>query len=86
MLHLRILTTDRVVFNDTADQITLPTESGVIGVLAQHSPLVTIARPGELVVKKEGKELRFTITGGGVLEVRPGSQVVLLATAITNNS
>lgn len=85
MLHLRILTTDRTVFNDTADEITLDTASGRIGVLAQHSPLVTIIKPGKMVVKKEGKVHTFTTTGG-VLEVRFGSQVVVLATAVEGTS
>ncbi len=81
MLHLRILTTDRTVFSGPADEITLPTESGMIGVLANHAPLVTIIRKGQMVVKSEGTESTYTI-GGGVLEVRPGSQVVVLASAV----
>lgn len=82
MIHLRILTIDRTVFNEVADQITVTTESGVIGVLGHHMPLVTIVRPGELTIKKDGKQKTYTVTGGGVLEVRPGSQVVVLAQAI----
>ncbi len=84
MLHLRILTTDRTVYNDMVDEITLPTESGVIGVLANHSPLITIVRPGQMTVKKGEVTITYT-TGGGVLEVRPGSQAVLLVNETTEN-
>jgi F-type H+-transporting ATPase subunit epsilon len=85
MLHLRILATDRTVFNDTADEITLTTESGVIGVLGGHSPLVTIIRPGKMSIKKDEKVFTYTISGG-VLEVRPGSQVIVLATTIESDT
>jgi F-type H+-transporting ATPase subunit epsilon len=81
MLHLRILTTEKTVFDGTADEITLPTEAGMIGVLAQHSPLITIIKSGQMKVKKEGEILEYIISGG-ILEVRPGSQVVILATEI----
>lgn len=81
MLHLRILTTDKVVFDSTADEITLPTELGMIGVFANHSPLVTIVRPGQMTVKKEGEILTYFISGG-ILEARPGSQVVILAISV----
>ena len=81
MLHLRILTTDTAVFDGMADEVTLPTELGMIGVLPHHSPLVSIVTSGRLSVKKEGKTQSYTISGG-ILEVRPGSQVVILATAV----
>jgi F-type H+-transporting ATPase subunit epsilon len=85
MLHLRILTTDRTVFNYVADEITLPTEAGVIGVLANHTPLVTIIRPGKIVIKKDKDVMTYT-TAGGVLEVRFGSQVIILATTIEQDA
>jgi F-type H+-transporting ATPase subunit epsilon len=81
MLHLRILTTDSTVFNGTADEVTVPTETGIIGVLGGHTPLVTIITSGKMIVKREGEIDTYTISGG-VLEVRPGSQVVVLASGI----
>lgn len=81
MLHLRILTTDRAVFNGTADQVTLPTETGMIGVYANHTPLVTIIKSGQMLVKNEGEVRKYQISGG-TLEIRPGSQVVILATSV----
>jgi F-type H+-transporting ATPase subunit epsilon len=77
-LHVTIVATDRVIYDDHVDQITLPTESGVIGVLPNHQPLIGVVKMGEMIIKKEQAEIPFAISGG-VIEVRGGSHVIILA-------
>jgi F-type H+-transporting ATPase subunit epsilon len=54
MLTLEIITPDEKVLSAQADQVILPTESGEVGVLSGHIPLVTKIVAGELQVIGEG--------------------------------
>jgi len=75
--HIEIATTERVVYKDEVEGVTLPTFDGEITVLAGHVPLVTILKPGELVIRKEG-EVRPYAIGGGFLEM-DGKKLIVLA-------
>lgn len=77
-LHVRILTTEKTVYDDRVDEIIVPTKAGMIGVYATHAPLVTIMKTGEMIVRKDGQDIPFAVSGG-ILEVRPGSQAIILA-------
>ena len=77
-LSLSVVTPEGVTYkNDTVDQVSLPTAEGMITVLANHRPLVTLLRPGEMVVVKEGVPHHFAVSHG-VAEIRPNSEVVVL--------
>lgn len=78
-MTLRIVTPQGVVFTDEDVQsATLMTESGEITVLPRHIPLVSIIVPGEMIVRKPGSQL-FLAIAHGILEIRQGSEVVVLA-------
>jgi len=79
-LHFEIITPERVVYKDEADQITLPTAEGEITILPNHIPLVAVLRPGEIVAKKGGGEVAMSCSGG-FIEVTPKKVVVLADTA-----
>lgn len=63
-LHLEIITPGKVVFEDDVVQVVVPTTSGHITVLPNHVALLTQIAPGELVIKKDGREHFLAITGG----------------------
>lgn len=84
---LKILTPEKIVYEDTIYKIVVPTESGEIGILQDHSPLVSIIKAGELRIQKDpqSEEIPMSISGG-ILEVRPSSiinkidsEVIILA-------
>lgn len=54
-LKLEIITPEKIVFNETVEGVVLPTESGEVGVLPGHIPLLTVVSPGKLQVSQEGK-------------------------------
>lgn len=56
MIHLQIITPEKTVFDDDVDQVSLPTTTGQITVLPNHTNLVTSIEPGELIYKKHQKE------------------------------
>lgn len=73
---LKIITPENIIFdNDNIKSITLTTESGVITILDNHEPLVSILKTGEIIIREEDKnkkilERRMTIDSG-FIEVRP---------------
>lgn len=76
-LKFKIVTPERVVFEDTVDAISLPTTEGEITVLPHHIPLVTLLASGVLRIKKGKEEIPLAVSGG-VVEVT-GKRIVILA-------
>lgn len=77
MLHLQIITPEKVVFDDDVDQVTLPTKEGQITVLPHHTNLVTAVEPGELIYKKHQKETLLA-AGFGFAEIGADNVKVLV--------
>ena len=77
-INLKIVTPERVVYEDTVDSISLMTEMGELTILPNHVPIVANLRAGEIRLKKDGVESHLAASTG-FLEVRPGNQVILLA-------
>lgn len=78
-LKLSIVTPEGVVHQDEVDQVSIPTTTGQITVLPHHIPLVSRLDVGELaVVKGSGDPISIAVSGG-IVEVRPGSEVYVMA-------
>ena len=77
-LKIKIVTPEKVILQDVCDEASIPTTSGIIGVLPRHAPLVSVLKPGEIKLKKEGNFVLLSVSSGFV-EVRPNSSLVILA-------
>lgn len=77
---LRILTPERVLYNGSVDQVTLPSASGEITILPKHVGLVGILRPGELVIRSAQETLPLVVSGG-MFQVRSHGIMILADTA-----
>ena len=77
-ISFKIITPERIVFEDSIDQVTMMTKAGEITVLPDHIPLVTVLQPGELPCKKGEEEYAMAVSGG-FCEVRPDNSLVVLA-------
>ncbi len=75
---LKIITPERVVYEDEITEVTLPTTTGEITILADHEPLVTLLKPGELVIRKE-RELIHLAVSTGLVEMRTANELLILA-------
>ena len=71
-----IVTQERLVYSENVDMVVLDGEEGRMGILPNHSPLLTTIQVSEMRVIKEQQEETFAV-GGGVLEVRPDCVTVL---------
>jgi len=63
-LTLRVLAPDQSVFDDTADEIILPSTTGLLGVLPGHISMVTAIDFGVLRVLRNGNWDSIALTGG----------------------
>jgi len=75
-MKLDIVTAEQQILSDEVDSVLVPGVDGDLGILPHHAPLMTMIQPGELVIRKDGKESIFAISGG-FLEVHPDKVIVL---------
>jgi F-type H+-transporting ATPase subunit epsilon len=66
-LKLEIVTPDATVYSEDVHMVTLPALEGQIGVFPHHVPLLTQVIPGEMIVRKDGRETFLAIGEGLVL-------------------
>tara|TARA_B100000965_G_scaffold3928_1_gene3086 strand:- start:167 stop:574 length:408 start_codon:yes stop_codon:yes gene_type:complete len=76
-LTLRVLAPDQSVFDDTADEIILPSTTGLLGILPGHISMVTAIDFGVLRVLKNGTWNSIALTGG-FAEVESNEVTVLV--------
>ncbi len=66
----------RLYHTEKATLVIIPGSEGVMGVLPNHTPLLTTLNYGELRIK-EGEEETCFVVYGGIVEVRPDKVTVL---------
>ena len=67
-LRLEIVTPEATVYSEPVEMVTLPAIEGQMGVLPQHVRLITQLVPGELIVRRDGRD-EFLAVGEGLVEV-----------------
>jgi F-type H+-transporting ATPase subunit epsilon len=84
-LQLEIVTPEATVYSETVEMVTLPAVEGQMGVLPLHVRLVTQLVPGELIVRKDGRD-NYLAVGEGLVDVSNDrvSIVTNMAVAIDN--
>jgi F-type H+-transporting ATPase subunit epsilon len=81
-IRCEIVSQDRIVYQGDADMVTVPGGDGVMGILPNHTPLLSTLQYGVITVKLKSEEFHFT-AAGGIVEVQP-DQVTILADAAEN--
>ena len=76
-IRFEIVTAERVVFSEDVNSVLAPGTEGELGILPNHSPLLTTLKPGELRVEKDGNQTYLAVSGG-FMEVL-GNKVTVLA-------
>jgi len=82
-LHVDVVSAEESIFAGEAKFVVLPGESGELGIMPGHTPLISRIRPGtvKIVLADSGEEVSVFVAGG-ILEVQPGGVTVLSDTAI----
>lgn len=82
-IHVDVVSAEEHIFSGEAKFVALPGESGELGILPRHTPLITRIRPGAVRIERaDTGEEEFVFVAGGILEVQPGTVTVLADTAI----
>lgn len=79
-MHLKIITHEKVVFDDNVDEIYTKTTDGEMGILKNHVPVMTALDIGVTKAIKDNQPILFT-TMGGVLQFKEDEALILTTTA-----
>ena len=80
VLNLTITTPEKIVYQETVEEIVLPTLQGEIGILPNHIPLVSILSAGEIRIKKQSETTLMAVSAG-FIEVKNNNITILADTA-----
>ena len=81
-IRVDVVSAEQSIFSGEAKFVALPGESGELGILRGHTPLITRIRPGSVRIEKADGDEEFVFVAGGSLEVQPDRVIVLADTAI----
>ena len=79
-MHLKIITHEKVVFDENVDEIYTKTTDGEMGILKNHVPVMVALDIGVTKAIKDNQPILFT-TMGGVLQFKEDEALILTTTA-----
>src|ERR1044071_1440854 len=80
-IRLEIVTPDAKTYSEEVDMVTLPGVEGEMGIFPMHVPLMTQVVPGEVAVRKDGRDY-FLAIGEGFVEITADRVAILTDMAI----
>jgi F-type H+-transporting ATPase subunit epsilon len=78
--QLEIVTPEKMVVRDVAEEMQIPGKDGYLGILPGHAPLITELAVGEITYRKENYTHRLSVAWG-FAEVLPDKVTILAETA-----
>ena len=82
---VEIISPDKSILKTEAEEVTIPSYEGQMGILKDHIPLITFLRPGLIIIKESSGEKFFFIEDGTV-EFSNNNLLILTSTAKTLDS
>jgi F-type H+-transporting ATPase subunit epsilon len=84
-LKLEIVTPDAVVYSEDVEMVTLQGVEGQMGIYPQHVRLMTQLVPGEMIVRKGGRD-DFLAVGEGLVEITNDRVAIVTDMAVAAES
>ena len=81
-LHVDIVSAEQSIFSGEAEMVVAPGEGGELGILPEHTPLLTRIKPGTVRIQKAGTPEEVIYVSGGMMEVQPDRVTVLADTSV----
>lgn len=78
--QLEIVTPDKMVVRDSAEEMQIPGKNGYLGILPGHAPLITELAVGEITYRS-GNQTHHLSVAWGFAEVLPDKVTILAETA-----
>jgi F-type H+-transporting ATPase subunit epsilon/F-type H+-transporting ATPase subunit delta len=76
---VEIISPDKLILNSEANEVTIPSYEGQMGILKNHIPLITFLRPGIIVI--QAKEEKKYYVEEGTVEFSNDNLLILTSTA-----
>ena len=80
-LQLKIVTPEKLIIDEMVEMVTLPSSEGELGILPHHASLMAKLVPGELRIKKNGKE-EVLAAAGGFIQMTGNTLTILTDLAV----
>ena len=81
--QVNIVSAEEAIFEGEAELVVAPGETGELGILPNHAPLLTRIKAGTVKIKQPGKtEDELIYVSGGMMEVQPKALTILADTSI----
>ena len=80
--HVDIVSAEQSIFSGDAEMLIAPGEGGELGILPEHTPLLTRIKPGTVRIQKAGSPEEVIYVSGGMMEVQPDRVTVLADTSV----
>ena len=77
---VEIITPDQSILKSDAEEVTIPSYEGQMGILKDHISLITFLRPGLIMIKQNNEEKKFFVEDGTV-EFSNNNLLILTSTA-----
>lgn len=77
-LHLSLISPEKILLDQDVSMVVIPGLEGDIGVLPGHAPLLTLLRPGIVIVYEKAKVLVKIFVDGGFSEITAEKCTVLV--------
>jgi F-type H+-transporting ATPase subunit epsilon len=79
-IQLEIVTPERLVVQDSVEDVTIPGKGGYLGILPGHAPLISELGVGQIAYRSSGSIKRLAVAWG-FAEVLPEKVTILAETA-----
>lgn len=83
-LQLKIVTPEKMIYDEPCDMVTVPSLDGELGILPNHANLMAKLRPGELRIKK-GSKSEILASGGGFMQMVDNTLTIMTDLAVTDS-
>jgi F-type H+-transporting ATPase subunit epsilon len=80
--HVDIVSAEQAIFSGEAEMVIAPGEGGELGILPEHTPLLTRIKPGTIRIQSAGGQEEVIYVSGGMMEVQPDRVTVLADTSV----
>ena len=81
-MKLNIVSAEKEIFSNLAEMVIVPGAQGDLGILPQHSQLLSSLNAGEVIITEQGGKKESIYISGGMLEVQPHVVTILSDTAL----
>lgn len=81
--YLNVVSLRKHIFSGLINSIQVSGMEGQLGIFPGHSPLLSLLKPGTLLIKNKNDEKDFIYISGGIIEVQPTEINIAVNVAIS---